>query len=156
MSNKESKMPIKKENHPDSSSSKEDKGFLNKYVFIILIFLIIYTALSFLYFINLLDRNKNELNQLNTSAINKMELRLKTISNELVETNSYLADLEARLELLSLSQTVEQGTYINKDYALAEIEHLLIIASNNLQLDNDVTTALAAMEAADTRLKRTR
>ncbi|MFT5131733.1 MAG: uroporphyrin-3 C-methyltransferase [Gammaproteobacteria bacterium] len=41
----------------------------------------------------------------------------------------------------------------NLDWALAEIEHLLIIATHLIQLQADVPTALAAMQAADDRLK---
>jgi len=41
----------------------------------------------------------------------------------------------------------------NEDWALAEVEYLLIIAMHRLLLEEDVSTALAAMEAADLRLK---
>jgi len=41
----------------------------------------------------------------------------------------------------------------NEDWAIAEIEYLLIIAMQRLILEEDVSTALAAMEAADLRLK---
>ena len=41
----------------------------------------------------------------------------------------------------------------NEDWALAEVEYLLIIAMHRLLLEEDVATALAAMEAADLRLR---
>ena len=41
----------------------------------------------------------------------------------------------------------------NEDWAIAEVEYLLIIAMHRLLLEEDVITALAAMEAADLRLK---
>ena len=41
----------------------------------------------------------------------------------------------------------------NEDWAIAEVEYLLIIAMHRLLLEGDVITALAAMEAADLRLK---
>jgi uroporphyrin-III C-methyltransferase len=41
----------------------------------------------------------------------------------------------------------------NEDWAIAEVEYLLIIAMHRLILDENVVTALAAMEAADLRLK---
>jgi uroporphyrin-3 C-methyltransferase len=41
----------------------------------------------------------------------------------------------------------------NEDWAIAEVEYLLIIAMHRLLLEGDVTMALAAMEAADLRLK---
>ncbi len=45
----------------------------------------------------------------------------------------------------------KQGS--NEDWAIAEVEYLLIIAMHRLLLEEDVMTALAAMEAADLRLK---
>jgi uroporphyrin-3 C-methyltransferase len=41
----------------------------------------------------------------------------------------------------------------NEDWAIAEVEYLLIIAMHRLLLEEDVVSALAAMEAADLRLK---
>ena len=41
----------------------------------------------------------------------------------------------------------------NEDWAIAEVEYLLIIAMHRLLLEGNVITALAAMEAADLRLK---
>lgn len=41
----------------------------------------------------------------------------------------------------------------NEDWAIAEVEYLLIIAMQRLLLEEDVISALAAMEAADLRLK---
>jgi len=41
----------------------------------------------------------------------------------------------------------------NEDWAIAEVEYLLIIAMQRLLLEEDVIMALAAMEAADLRLK---
>jgi uroporphyrin-3 C-methyltransferase len=41
----------------------------------------------------------------------------------------------------------------NEDWAIAEVEYLLIIAMHRLLLEKDVISALAAMEAADLRLK---
>ena len=71
------------------------------------------------------------------------------------EHRKKLDELETGQEMLTniVNQPAEQQIHINEDYALAEVEHLLIIASYNLQLDHDATTALAAMEAADARLK---
>ena len=53
----------------------------------------------------------------------------------------------------SLNTLYQGRKTTNLDWALAEIEHLLIIASQRLALDADVETAIAAMEAADDRLR---
>lgn len=81
--------------------------------------------------------------------------RISDIASRFPAIQEQLEGLESKQDVLShsLSQPQEQEIQINEDYALAEVEHLLIIASYNLQLDHDIATALAAMEAADARLK---
>lgn len=67
---------------------------------------------------------------------------------ELVTVQRQQADMSSRLDLLFQRQ--DGG---NDDWALAEIEHLLIIATHRLLLEHDVPMALAAMQAADDRLR---
>ena len=55
--------------------------------------------------------------------------------------------LEARLAEAAAPQSVAQS-----DYALAEIEYLLVLAGHKLTLEQDVAGALAALRAADQRL----
>ncbi len=73
-----------------------------------------------------------------------------------------LGDLESRLVALEEKQfrlETEMATLgddwpaNNEDWALAEIEYLLIIAMHRLLLEHDVVTALAAMDAAELRLR---
>lgn len=68
--------------------------------------------------------------------------------------------IRARLEALQAEQTAlgerlaaaaPQGG-AHSDYALAEIEYLLVLAGHKLTLEQDVAGALAALTAADTRL----
>lgn len=69
--------------------------------------------------------------------------------------------IRARLEALQAEQTAlserladaaaPQGG-AHSDYALAEIEYLLVLAGHKLALEQDVAGALAALRAADTRL----
>jgi len=73
-----------------------------------------------------------------------------------------IAVLEDAIKQLELKQ-IEQSEALaslykdkrgnNEDWALAEVEYLLIIAMHRLLLEEDVATALAAMEAADLRLR---
>ena len=51
-----------------------------------------------------------------------------------------------------LSQPVQGQFDINKDYALAEVEHLLTIASHNLLLGYNYDTTVSALDAASIRL----
>lgn len=96
------------------------------------------------------------------NAIGSMDQRiLAEVDDRIRASTSGFADIEEKLDSLQISQEmlantinqpVEQEIHINEDYALAEVEHLLIIATYNLKLDHDVATALAAMESADARL----
>ena len=77
-------------------------------------------------------------------------------------TAGNIAVLEDAIKQLELKQ-IEQSEALaslykdkpgnNEDWALAEVEYLLIIAMHRLLLEEDVATALAAMEAADLRLR---
>ena len=80
-------------------------------------------------------------------TINKNQLMFKNIKKKLEEYESekdVLADL--------LSQPVQGQFDINKDYALAEVEHLLTIASHNLLLGYNYNTTVSALDAASIRL----
>jgi len=135
----------------NKSSSK------GKFIFILLIILILFSAIGF-FLNNRLNKIQAEINQSQTnshSITKENAAQIKEILSRFASMQEKLEELESKQDVLShsLSQPVEQQIYINEDYALSEIEHLLIIASYNLQLDHNVVTALAAMEAADTRLK---
>lgn len=70
--------------------------------------------------------------------------------------------LRARLEALQTEQTALEARLADaaaapqsgahSDYALAEIEYLLVLAGHKLALEQDVAGALAALRAADQRL----
>ena len=68
--------------------------------------------------------------------------------------------LRARLEALQAEQAAlgerlaaaAPQSSAHSDYALAEIEYLLVLAGHKLALEQDVAGALAALRAADTRL----
>ena len=69
--------------------------------------------------------------------------------------------LRARLEALQTEQAALDARLADaiapqggahSDYALAEIEYLLVLAGHKLALEQDVAGALAALRAADTRL----
>ena len=80
-------------------------------------------------------------------TINKNQLMFKNIKKKLEEYESekdVLADL--------LTQPVQGQFDINKDYALAEVEHLLTIASHNLLLGYNYDTTVSALDAASIRL----
>ena len=79
--------------------------------------------------------------RLTTGTIAAMEDAIRKLEHKQVEQSDALASLYRDT----------QGK--NEDWAIAEVEYLLIIAMHRLLLEEDVITALAAMEAADLRLK---
>lgn len=81
--------------------------------------------------------------------------KLEALDREYGEVKASIARLENKQELLhdNIDSLYQNRSNDNVDWALAEIEHLLIIATQELSLDADVNTALAALQAADDRLK---
>jgi len=73
-----------------------------------------------------------------------MFINIKKKLEEYKSEKDVLADL--------LSQPVQGQFDINKDYALAEVEHLLTIASHNLLLGYNYDTTVSALDAASIRL----
>jgi uroporphyrin-III C-methyltransferase len=129
----------------------------NKFSFIVSLVLIIIFSIAIGFINDRINNVEKELTQSsikNSSAINNSDNQIKEAFSRFANVQKKLEELESKQDVLSrsLSQPEEQQVHVNKDYALAEIEHLLIIASYNLKLSNDVATALSAMEAADARL----
>ena len=87
--------------------------------------------------------------------INILDGKLQALDSEYGELSGSIKDVESKQELLrdSIESMFKQQKGGNEDWALAEIEHLLVIATQELSLDADIKTALAAMQAADDRLK---
>jgi uroporphyrin-3 C-methyltransferase len=77
----------------------------------------------------------------NTAVMAAMEDAIKQLGQKQSEQSQALASLYRDM----------QGD--NEDWAIAEVDYLLIIAMHRLLLEEDVISALAAMEAADLRLK---
>jgi uroporphyrin-3 C-methyltransferase len=77
----------------------------------------------------------------NIAAMAAMDDAMKQLQQKQSEQSDALASLYQDM----------QGD--NEDWAIAEVEYLLIIAMHRLLLEENVISALAAMEAADLRLK---
>ena len=76
-----------------------------------------------------------------------MEERIRILKSTVSVMDSKLISM-AR----SLAEVYERQPLDSEDWALAEVEYLLIIASQRLLLEKDVNTALAAMHSAESRL----
>ena len=88
------------------------------------------------------------------AELGRLEARLDTALSDFSQMQARLDELQAQQASLSatLAEAAALQTGVNTDYALAEIEHLLILASHKLALEQDVSRALAALAAADKRL----
>ena len=158
---------LAKSNKTDKAADKntvaKDKASSgNKPLWACIIILIVIVSAVFDFLNNRLGQLEKDFQQSNSDSSNiekninvNIDSRLKSVLSEVSSVQEKLDELESKQDVLShsLAQPAEQQIHINKDYALAEIEHLLIIANYNLQLDHNVATALSAMEAVDTRLK---
>ena len=78
-------------------------------------------------------------------AIAAVQARLATLEGRLAESENQRAALEAHYQELSRSRD---------DWAYAEIEQSLFIASQQLSLAGNVKAALVALQSADARLQR--
>jgi len=97
--------------------------------------------------------------QLNTEAINAssqaINRQFDDLSRELKSLMNEFNAIKDRQQKQgeSLETLYQMLPRDNKDWALAEVEQLIIIASHQLRLEHDVNTAIVAMSAADERLK---
>ena len=99
-----------------------------------------------------LQKTKSELAEVTNSS----QTQVDSMTGNFAAVDDAIRQLERKQDeqaetLTSFYRDMQkQGS--NEDWAIAEVEYLLIIAMQRLLLEEDVTTALAAMEAADLRL----
>ena len=139
----------------ETSTDQAEQGpsRIKPLIFPFIVLLIAIAGMVYLYQrVQQLEQNTVRLTTSSETDLASLNNKTLSVSGKLADVQALLEELQARQEALELSTPQETQVHINKDYALAEVEHLLIIASYNLQLDHDVATALAAMEAADLRL----
>jgi uroporphyrin-3 C-methyltransferase len=86
-------------------------------------------------------------------------LALKDVQESLRETQAKAALLESRLAESQTQQAALEALYRDlapsrDEWALTEIEQVLVLASQQLQLAGNVQSALAALQLADSKLQR--
>ena len=92
-------------------------------------------------------------------ALSSQASTLKQSISDLQEQQTSLIEsinslVEDQLGLQKNIATLYQGqNNSNQEWALAEVEYLLLIATHRLMLESDINTALVAIQAADNRLK---
>ncbi len=93
------------------------------------------------------------------AEVEQSKITLAQAQAALKETQSQVRELEARLadtqeQRVALEEMYRELSRSADDRMLAEVEQLLIIASQQLQLAGNVKGALIALQAADQRLAR--
>lgn len=158
--NAETKEPEKVEG-PDAP--KREPTMIKSTAYAIFLFVIAVVAILGVWFsavnyrsISLLEEHahENTVSDQFTSRLEAIETTLDAVDAEQRQTAASLAELTgqqkqntAGLQTLFSSQRDD-----DVDLIVAEVEHLIIIATHRLSLERDVKTALTAMEAADSRL----
>ena len=96
------------------------------------------------------------------AAVNRLNKQLDGLEESVAAINSRRAQISDTIDKLkarqdelrdSLNKLYSEQERDSTDWAVAEVEHLMIIATHSLTLQKDVGTALAALEAADDRLR---
>ncbi len=100
------------------------------------------------------DRLVATLEPVNTQVSN-LENALAVSRQERQGLEGQLAGLQQQQSAMAedLQTLFKQQNTGNSDWVLAEIEYLLVVATHSLQLEHNVTLAIAAMQAADDRIK---
>ena len=134
-----------------TSDEKKPGSDQNNVLCFILLILICGLAAVGYYLWNELQQTKADI----TEVITNGQAQTGLTDGSLASMNDAIRQLEGKQieqsDALASLYRDRQGS--NEDWAIAEIEYLLIIAMQRLILEEDVTTALAAMEAANLRLK---
>ena len=141
----------------DKAEQRKSRPWLS---WLIIIVVLVGLALAALVY---LQRNAGGLlsEQLNSRLL-PLENELRQLESELEQAKTLNAGMASRVEELQSQQAglledmqkafrVENKS--NNDWTLAEIEHLLVVANHRLKLESNVSLALAAMMAADERLR---
>ena len=117
-------------------------------VLVILIVLILFACIGYTYNQVLELQEAVDAAQSRSATLNEaMDERIRVLKSTVSVIDSKLISM-AR----SLSEVYERQPYNSEDWALAEVEYLLIIAFHRLLLEKDINTALVAMQSAESRL----
>lgn len=120
-----------------------------KPVFYIILLALVLSPSAYLYYrITGLNDQSISNNESSSLLLKGTALQIQKLENRINEQQSKIGELTN-----SISESLQQQPVSNVDWALAEVEFLLVIASQHLQLDHSTDTARQAMSAALTRLQ---
>ena len=139
------------------SMGDSKKRPLNKFILFISLSLIAVFIAGGYFLTNKLISNEKSVEQKIKkieSIVNDIDLTINKNQSMFINIKKKLEQYKSEKDVLAdlLSQPVQGQFDINKDYALAEVEHLLTIASHNLLLGYNYDTTVSALDAASIRL----
>lgn len=161
---------------------KSTSGAASAFIFLAVIFSLAAGGAAFLLFQSLektraefsqkLEKNRGDVSDVAIKVSGDISGRLSSISDQMgritsdqQQFQSQVSDQQQITEALSKKMAISNQQMLQSidvlfkqkgreriGWVLAEVEYLLLIANHSLQLQNDVATAIAALEAADSRL----
>lgn len=146
---KPDKSPVVQKQAPSAEARKQQVVFILPVVVSILVLVLV--VAGGIYFYQQMEKNRKHTDLVQQ----KSEAVRENVRQQISRINATVSRLASEQEALNstLAELRQQQPQSNEDWALSEIEYLLVIASHRLLLEQDVNTALAAMEAASLRLQ---
>ncbi len=148
---------LKKDDKPPKPVANDSSSSGSKILGIISLFGLLLLAATVIFFVQkgkqeLVDIKQSEMSQ--SSYVEETNEQLQQLSKKNEshsKTINQIADKQTALE--EALSSIENRPDSNLDWALMEVEHLIVIAMHRLLLERDVKTAIVALESADRRLK---
>jgi len=165
-----------------SKSGKASSGIAAAFIFLAIVFSLASAGVTFLLSQSMektraeltqqLERTRGKLSDVTIKVNGDMNGQLATLADRIGQLSSgqqqfqnQVSSQQQATEKLSKTLEVSNQQMLRSidvlfkqkgrervGWVLAEVEYLLLIANHSLQLQNDVATAIAALEAADSRL----
>lgn len=179
---KESNQAIEQENVEEAKTGKANSGAAAAFIFLAVVFSLTAGGATFLLSQSLektrseltqqLEKTRGNLSDITIKLNGDVNGQLSTLTDKIghitseqqqfqnlvssqqnaTETLSKTLEVSNQQMLQSIDVLFKQKGRERIGWVLAEVEYLLLIANHSLQLQNDVQTAIAALEAADSRL----
>jgi uroporphyrin-III C-methyltransferase len=158
MNNEADNKEISTTNEAQVKSSNKGRSFITSGLLILLCLIALGLSGTVYFQFDKIRKSPDEVKPVITQLDTKLGGLVKALSSSEQENQKLRQELEAvKQQQLALDSTLrslnlEEGTD-NNDWQLAEVEHLIIVAIHRLQLEADVSMAMAALQAADDRLR---
>lgn len=179
---KESDQTKEQDNMEEAKTGKANSGAAAAFIFLAVVFSLTAGGATFLLSQSLektrseltqqLEKTRSNLSDISIKLNGDVNAQLSTLSDKIgritseqqqfqnlvssqqsaTETLSKTLEVSNQQMLQSIDVLFKQKGRERIGWVLAEVEYLLLIANHSLQLQHDVQTAIAALEAADSRL----